>query len=122
MEYTCPCCGYKTFTGKPGSYEICPICFWEDDLSQLRFVKETGANKINLVDAQKNYEKYGVSKLTRLNEVRKDMNNFIKDVNWRLIDLLIDKIEEPIHGKDYGNSYPEDLTKLYYWSDKFLRN
>ena len=27
---TCPCCGYPTINGR-GHYEICPLCFWEDD-------------------------------------------------------------------------------------------
>ena len=27
---TCACCGYQTIEAK-GDYEICPICFWEDD-------------------------------------------------------------------------------------------
>lgn len=26
----CPCCGYATL-GERGGYEICPVCFWEDD-------------------------------------------------------------------------------------------
>ncbi|WP_442944423.1 CPCC family cysteine-rich protein [Nostoc sp.] len=27
--YPCPCCGYKTLNIKPpGTYLICPICFW----------------------------------------------------------------------------------------------
>jgi hypothetical protein len=25
-----PCCGYLTLCGRAG-YEICPVCFWEDD-------------------------------------------------------------------------------------------
>jgi len=29
--YPCPCCGYLVFTEPPGSYDICSICFWEDD-------------------------------------------------------------------------------------------
>jgi rubrerythrin len=37
MKYPCPGCGYLVFDEPPGSYEICPICFWEDDLAQLRF-------------------------------------------------------------------------------------
>ena len=28
--YDCPCCRYKTLNGR-GNYQICPICFWEDD-------------------------------------------------------------------------------------------
>jgi len=35
VDYPCPCCGYLVFTEPPGSFEICPICFWEDDVSQL---------------------------------------------------------------------------------------
>lgn len=26
----CPCCGYRTL-GARGDFEICPICWWEDD-------------------------------------------------------------------------------------------
>ena len=26
----CPCCGYATLETR-GDWEICPICFWEDD-------------------------------------------------------------------------------------------
>jgi hypothetical protein len=39
----------------------------------------------------------------------------VRDPDWRQIDLQVDTIEEPIEGKDYGNSYPEDATQLYYW-------
>lgn len=28
--YGCPCCGYLTLSER-GGYEICPVCFWEDD-------------------------------------------------------------------------------------------
>ena len=28
--YRCPCCRYKTLHGRAG-YEICKVCFWEDD-------------------------------------------------------------------------------------------
>lgn len=35
MKYTCPCCGYKTFDIKPpGTVDICPVCYWQDDLHQ----------------------------------------------------------------------------------------
>lgn len=29
-RFDCPCCGYPTL-GERGGYEICPICWWEDD-------------------------------------------------------------------------------------------
>src|SRR5438046_2171564 len=29
-KYRCPCCGYRTLTER-GAYEMCPVCWWEDD-------------------------------------------------------------------------------------------
>jgi len=29
-QYHCPCCGSLTLPGR-NSYDICPVCFWEDD-------------------------------------------------------------------------------------------
>jgi len=26
----CPCCGYRTLSDR-GGFEICPVCWWEDD-------------------------------------------------------------------------------------------
>src|SRR3712207_8061939 len=32
----CPCCGYRTLREPEyGSYDICPVCFWEDDSVQF---------------------------------------------------------------------------------------
>jgi hypothetical protein len=28
--FPCPCCGSRTL-GELACYEICPVCFWEDD-------------------------------------------------------------------------------------------
>lgn len=28
--YPCPCCGYRTLPER-GGYDICPVCYWEDD-------------------------------------------------------------------------------------------
>ena len=29
-KYKCLCCGYRTLETR-GEYDICPVCFWEDD-------------------------------------------------------------------------------------------
>ena len=39
-KYKCPCCGFYTFDEKlNGNYDICPVCFWEDDPIQLMNIK-----------------------------------------------------------------------------------
>lgn len=44
----------------PGSYEICPVCWWEDDGLQLRWPRLIGgANKISLIGGQRNFAKTG---------------------------------------------------------------
>ncbi len=55
----CPCCGCKTLDPDDSAYEICPVCFWENDPSQLRDPDMTGANKVSLNQARKNYAQFG---------------------------------------------------------------
>lgn len=75
MNYPCPCCGYLTFYDESyGSFEICPVCFWEDDDVQNddpRF--DGGANGISLIEAKENFTKYGAIKKDFINDVRKPL-------------------------------------------------
>ena len=121
-KYPCPCCGYLVFDESPGSSEICPICFWEDDLSQLRFARTTGANHVSLVDAQENFIKEGVSELRFRSNVRAPTASDFREPQWRRLDLSTDTVEEPVEGMDYGNTYPDDTTRLYYWRDNYWRS
>lgn len=61
MKYRCPCCGFYTFEERPnGNYDICEVCFWEDDLIQMENeTYEGGANRVSLVQAQKNFIEFG---------------------------------------------------------------
>ena len=63
-KYQCPCCGYDTLSEPAGgSFEICPVCFWEDDRQQLKDPSMTGgANGISLEEARENYRRFGVSR------------------------------------------------------------
>lgn len=46
MKYTCSCCGYRTLEEEPGTYEICSICYWENDEVQFNDPDfEGGANE-----------------------------------------------------------------------------
>ena len=58
-EY-CPCCGYNTFNPENRlDYDICSICFWEDDPDQFKFIHDTGANRVSLVQARENFKNFG---------------------------------------------------------------
>lgn len=62
----CPVCEYLTFDPKPneehpgGTYDICPICHWEDDGVQLSDPEYSGgANRPSLKDARENFQELG---------------------------------------------------------------
>ncbi|GGA24293.1 hypothetical protein FG382_02970 [Psychrobacillus lasiicapitis] len=81
---TCPCCGYRTLNGD-GEYDICPICYWEDDPFQKENEYETGANQIPLIEAQSNYISYGACEKIFVKNVRKPSLLDKRDPNWKAI-------------------------------------
>lgn len=70
--FACPCCGYLTLSeSPPGTFEICPVCNWEDDDVQYNNIDiEGGANKESLKEARQNFKEFGVSSLEFLKCVR----------------------------------------------------
>lgn len=53
----CPVCGEFRFE-KNNSFEICPVCGWENDLAQLEDpFFSGGANKLNLNESRLAYHK-----------------------------------------------------------------
>src|SRR5438093_13495505 len=96
VKYPCPCCGYVVLL-TPGAYEICPICVWEDDIAQLRFVHlRGGANKVSLAQAQQNYRTFGASEMPLGHLVRPPHTDEKRDSGWRPVDPTLDNIEDPI--------------------------
>lgn len=52
FNHSCPCCGQYEFSEK-GSYEICPVCNWEDDPVQAEEPDYSGgANVMSLNEAR----------------------------------------------------------------------
>lgn len=73
MKYQCPCCGFYTFE-KPvnGSFDICEVCFWEDDAIQLADEDYSGgANRVSLRQARENYLQYGACEIDMVPYTRK---------------------------------------------------
>ncbi|OCB00116.1 CPCC family cysteine-rich protein [Clostridium beijerinckii] len=73
LKYKCPCCGYFTFDEIPdGNYDICSVCFWEDDPIQLNNPNyEGGANHVSLNQARKNFLEFGACEKSMIHNVRK---------------------------------------------------
>ena len=63
-KYQCPCCNCLTLDEPPGegSYDICSVCYWEDDPVQFKDENYAGgANHVSLKEARENYRLIGAS-------------------------------------------------------------
>ena len=59
--YACPCCRFLTLPER-GGYEICPVCFWEDDGQDDHDADRVrgGPNgQLSLTQARLNFAEYG---------------------------------------------------------------
>lgn len=59
----CPCCGFRT-KDAVGDFEICPVCFWQDDGQNEDSVDEVwgGPNKLlSLAQARLNFAQFGAA-------------------------------------------------------------
>ena len=73
--FKCPCCEYLTFDEEPnGTFEICPVCYWEDDNVQNSEPDyEGGANGICLNEAKRNFAALGAIKKEFVKNTRKPL-------------------------------------------------
>ncbi len=78
--YFCLCCGYQTLYEKPpGTYFVCPICFWTDVDADYGIIRE-------LRQAQLNYVNKGASDSLWLDQVCPPSKQDIRTPNWKLLD------------------------------------
>lgn len=114
--YTCPCCGYRTLSDHPGSYEICHVCFWEDDQVQvLDPWFPGGANKPALAEAQQNFMHYGACERDAKPFVKGVLSGDQRDSEWRPVtesDRKCVKRPRDVPDNDWNN-----LSAWYYWKD-----
>ena len=65
-RHECPCCDYVSLAER-GNFLICPICFWEDDGSDLD--EEPGGNGVTLREARANFRQIGACEPKMLKHV-----------------------------------------------------
>ena len=84
------------------SYET--ICFWEDDAVQLEFATNGGgANKVSLIEGQRNFTSFGACEESAVAQVRQPSEVDQRDPTWRARAPQLDE-------------------QLYYWKPSFWRN
>ena len=106
------------FEDAPGSDEICPVCFWQDDIVQLRWPDfGGGANRPSLIEAQENLDRFGAVEERFPQYVRAATPSEPLDQAWRPFDPNRDEIEEHRSGFAYGMTYADDRSAHYYWMD-----
>ncbi|MAG64861.1 MAG: hypothetical protein CMK74_03170 [Pseudomonadales bacterium] len=65
--FACPCCGYFSLSSS-ASYEICSVCFWEDDgVRDADTV--SGPNQLTLAAARRHFVEFGACDLTSVDRV-----------------------------------------------------
>lgn len=113
-RYTCPCCGYRTLHEPPGSYDICKVCFWEDDGVQLLDpAYPGGANKPSLTECQENFRRVGACEERFVGNVRPPEAQEIRDPEWRPAretDLKRSRVPRDLSPEEY-----KCVETWYYW-------
>ncbi len=86
---------------------------------QLRWPHDPGgANRASLVEAQRNFIRFGACEEAMLAHVRPPRESEPVADGWRIIDPETDRFEpvdEPLH------PWPDDNRALYWWSPGFWK-
>ncbi len=72
-RYKCKCCGYFTLVGRTDGdvmWDICPVCFWENDISGENPDEYSGANHMTLSQGRENFKKYAACDVKMISHVR----------------------------------------------------
>lgn len=125
MKYKCPCCHYYTFDEPVGdTYDICPICFWEDDGWQLENPDEAGgANNVSLKQARINFQQFGASESAMKKYVRAasyedsicaDIQELLTGNRIQYPGLSIEAHLEVVCGNYFVQGEPDRLEYVYW--------
>jgi hypothetical protein len=69
----CPCCLYRTLA-KRGEYDICRVCFWEDD-GGAELDRYSSVNHMTLREGRENFSKLGASSIHDAERVRPELRD-----------------------------------------------
>lgn len=86
QKYRCPCCGFYTYPQRPtNTFQICPVCYWEDD--GVQFLEPDyagGANTVSLHQAQHSFHTIGASEPVWLPAVRPPRADELQGIDWEI--------------------------------------
>ena len=99
MKHPCACCGFLVFREPLGTYDICPVCGWEDDEVQTRWPGyRGGANTDSLCGEQARF-------LSRASN-KAESTELQRHPAWRPL-----RADECLHATADPNREPY----VYYW-------
>ncbi|HEY0890347.1 MAG TPA: CPCC family cysteine-rich protein [Nocardioides sp.] len=121
IKWPCPCCGYRTLDQGPGDYDLCHVCWWEDDPVALRWpLVDEGPNAMALLEAQRNYQAFGAFAASARTKVRPPHEDEGREPGWRPLDPTVDDFEQSPDAAAHI-PWPEDLQSLYWWRPTYFR-
>jgi hypothetical protein len=72
VTVACPCCGYLTLPRR-GDYDICKVCFWEDDGQDdhdADIIRGGPNGSLSLTQARLNFKQFGACEPRFVDKVR----------------------------------------------------
>lgn len=80
LNVQCYCCGYFTIEER-GQYEICDVCFWEDDGCN-DLLRYSDPNHMTLEEGRKNFLEFGACEERFLKNVVKNPETKFRKENF----------------------------------------
>jgi hypothetical protein len=83
-RYPCMCCGFLTLPEpSPGSFEICHVCYWQDDkVGFLDAGSAHGPNAVSLTEARRNFRSLRASEPRFVDKVRPPLSEEMPPEAW----------------------------------------
>lgn len=97
-KHPCIICGHKTLDNR-GDWDICPVCFWEDDVILGNDDVRSPANSgVYVSEAQANFVKFGACRPEHVEEVRSPTDEEERDNSFELLPAALKLLEK--HAND----------------------